>query len=336
MEIIYVIPDYYSRYPKPCMDGWARRQLTVAPNGDALPCPVAQDLVRGLELPRASVREHALEWIWAESPLFTRFRGEEWMPDPCRSCERRGIDFGGCRCQAFALTGDAARTDPVCHLSADHELVAAAVAAANDPTRPPGALIPRPHPRSLATAVGGTSVNSLFALIPIAFVLSLDNFQSSIGLGTTKPPWRRIVQAAIVFSACDALAPLIGVWVGNVLGQYIGDVAEYIGAAALGAYALYLVVHAMRTEEAGDLDHPLAILGMPLPLSLDNLFAGASLGVVGASPVTVAVVCGCATLIMSMVGLTLGRLAASKVRIRTDLFGGLVMMGLAVLMVVRA
>jgi len=178
-------------------------------------------------------------------------------------------------------------------------------------------------------------VNSLFALIPIAFVLSLDNFQSSIGLGTTKPPWRRIVQAAIVFSACDALAPLIGVWVGNVLGQYIGDVAEYIGAAALGAYALYLVVHALRTEEAGDLDHPLAILGLPLPLSLDNLFAGASLGVVGASPVTVAVVCGCATLVMSMVGLTLGRLAASKVRIRTDLFGGLVLMGMAVLMVVR-
>ena len=86
-------------------------------------------------------------------------------------------------------------------------------------------------------------MNSLFALIPIAFVLSLDNFQSSIGLGTTKPPWRRIVQAALVFSACDALAPLIGVWAGNVLGRYIGDVAEYAGAAALGAYALYLVVH---------------------------------------------------------------------------------------------
>ena len=224
MEIIYVIPDYYSRYPKPCMDGWARRQLTVAPNGDALPCPVAQDLVRGLELPRASVREHALEWIWAESPLFTRFRGDEWMPDPCRSCERRGIDFGGCRCQAFALTGDAARTDPVCHLSADHELVAAAVAAANDPTRPPGALIPRPHrPTVAGDRGGGGSMNSLFALIPIAFVLSLDNFQSSIGLGTTKPPWRRIVQAALVFSACDALAPLIGVWAGNVLGRYIGD-----------------------------------------------------------------------------------------------------------------
>ena len=110
-----------------------------------------------------------------------------------------------------------------------------------------------------------------------------------------------------MFSACDALAPLIGVWAGNVLGRYIGPVAEYAGAAALGAYALYLVVHALRTEEAGDLDHPLAILGMPLPLSLDNLFAGASLGVVGASPVTVAVVCGCATLIMSAVGLAVGQ-----------------------------
>ncbi|MGE0214717.1 manganese efflux pump MntP family protein [Mycolicibacterium sp.] len=179
-------------------------------------------------------------------------------------------------------------------------------------------------------------MNSLFALIPIAFVLSLDNFQSSIGLGTTNPPWRRIVQAAIVFSACDAVAPLIGVWVGNQVGDYIGEVAEYIGAAALGAYALYLVVHALRTEEsAGEMDHPLAILGMPIPLSLDNLFAGASLGVVGASPVLVAVVCGVATLIMTLVGLALGRLAASKVRIRTDLFGGLVLMGLAVLMVVR-
>src|SRR6476469_2806883 len=171
---------------------------------------------------------------------------------------------------------------------------------------------------------GGGSMNSLFALIPIAFVLSLDNFQSSIGLGTTQPPWRRIVQAALVFSACDAL------------GEYIGDAAEYAGAAALGAYALYLVVQSMRTEETKELDHPLAILGLPLPLSLDNLIAGASLGVVGASPVTVAVVCGAATLIMSLVGLTLGKLVSSKVRIRTDLFGGLVMGGLALLMVVRA
>jgi PqqA peptide cyclase len=155
MQIIYVIPDYYSRYPKPCMDGWARRQFTVAPNGDALPCPVAADLARGLELPPANVREHSLDWIWAESPLFRRFRGEDWMPDPCRSCERRTVDHGGCRCQAFALTGDAARTDPVCHLSPDHDIVASAVAAANDPDWSPGVLVPRPHPRSLTTAEAG-------------------------------------------------------------------------------------------------------------------------------------------------------------------------------------
>jgi pyrroloquinoline quinone biosynthesis protein E len=147
MEIIYVIPDYYSQYPKPCMDGWARRQFTVVPNGEALPCPAAHELARGLRLPSTNVREHSLEWIWAESPLFKQFRGDAWMPDPCRSCERREIDFGGCRCQAFALTGDAARTDPVCHLSPDHELVEAAVAAANDSTRPrDGVLIPRPNP----------------------------------------------------------------------------------------------------------------------------------------------------------------------------------------------
>jgi pyrroloquinoline quinone biosynthesis protein E len=147
MEIIYVIPDYYSRYPKPCMDGWARRQFTVVPNGEALPCPAAHELARGLRLPATNVREHSLEWIWAESPLFKQFRGDAWMPDPCRRCDRREIDFGGCRCQAFALTGDAARTDPVCHLSPDHGLVEAAVVAANDPTRPrDGVLIPRPNP----------------------------------------------------------------------------------------------------------------------------------------------------------------------------------------------
>jgi pyrroloquinoline quinone biosynthesis protein E len=143
MEIIYVIPDYYSRYPKPCMGGWGRRQLTVIPNGDVLPCPTAH----ALPLPRASVREHALVWIWEQSPLFQRFRGTDWMPDPCRSCDRRETDFGGCRCQAFQLTGDAARTDPVCHLSADHGLVAAAVRAANADTQPTGTpLIFRPHP----------------------------------------------------------------------------------------------------------------------------------------------------------------------------------------------
>jgi len=159
MEIIYVIPDYYSRYPKPCMGGWGRRQLTVVPNGDVLPCPTAHDV----PLPRASVREQSLAWIWTQSPLFQQFRGTGWMPDPCRSCDRRELDFGGCRCQAFQLTGDAARTDPVCHLSPDHGIVAEAVRTANEPSRPgdtapsrpgdtapsrpaSGDLIPRPHP----------------------------------------------------------------------------------------------------------------------------------------------------------------------------------------------
>jgi pyrroloquinoline quinone biosynthesis protein E len=142
MDVIYVIPDYYSRYPKPCMGGWAARQLTVTPNGDVLPCPAAQSL----PLPRANVRADPLEWIWAESPVMTAFRGTDWMPDPCRSCDRRELDFGGCRCQAFQLTGDAARTDPVCHLSPDHDLVAQVVDAANERTRPTDLLlVPRPH-----------------------------------------------------------------------------------------------------------------------------------------------------------------------------------------------
>ena len=140
MEIIYVIPDYYSRYPKPCMGGWGQKQLTVTPDGRALPCPAAHTL----EVPPATVREHSLAWIWEESPLFQSFRGTDWMPDPCRSCDRREVDFGGCRCQAFQLTGDAARTDPVCHLSPDHGIVAEAVRAANGGAEPgEEKLVPR-------------------------------------------------------------------------------------------------------------------------------------------------------------------------------------------------
>jgi PqqA peptide cyclase len=141
MDVIYVLPDYYSQYPKPCMGGWGRRQLTVAPNGDVLPCPAAQ----ALPLPRASVRADSLARIWTESPAFQSFRGTAWMPEPCRSCDRREIDFGGCRCQAFLLTGDAARTDPVCHLSPDHAIVAEAVWAANNGARSTDVLVPRPH-----------------------------------------------------------------------------------------------------------------------------------------------------------------------------------------------
>ena len=119
-ELVWVVPDYFDGVAKPCMGGWGAVSLTVAPDGSVLPCPAAAALP-GLDPP--NVRDHPLEWIWDHSPAFTRYRGQDWMGEPCRSCDRRDEDFGGCRCQAFALTGDAARTDPACALSPDHHLI---------------------------------------------------------------------------------------------------------------------------------------------------------------------------------------------------------------------
>ena len=116
-----VVPDYHARYPKPCVGGWGRRSLNVTPAGRVLPCHAAET-IPGLEF--WSVRDHSLADIWASSPAFRAFRGTDWMQEPCASCPRRHEDFGGCRCQAFALTGDARATDPVCHLSPRHALVA--------------------------------------------------------------------------------------------------------------------------------------------------------------------------------------------------------------------
>ena len=116
-----VVPDYYARFPKPCVGGWGRRSLNITPAGRVLPCHAAE-VIPGLEF--WNVREHSLADIWNSSPAFLEFRGTDWMREPCRSCPRRDQDFGGCRCQAFILTGDARATDPVCHLSADHGLVA--------------------------------------------------------------------------------------------------------------------------------------------------------------------------------------------------------------------
>jgi pyrroloquinoline quinone biosynthesis protein E len=117
-----VMPDYFARYPKPCVGGWGRRSLNVAPSGLVLPCHAAET-IPGLEF--WSVRDHSLADIWHASPAFNAFRGFAWMSAPCAGCPRMARDFGGCRCQAFALTGDAAATDPVCHLSPHHGLVAA-------------------------------------------------------------------------------------------------------------------------------------------------------------------------------------------------------------------
>jgi pyrroloquinoline quinone biosynthesis protein E len=123
MIIDYVVPDYYAHRPKACMGGWARRFLNVSPAGKVLPCHAAETLP-GLDFP--TVVEASLAEIWHHSAAFQRFRGTDWMPEPCRSCERREIDWGGCRCQAYALTGDAGRTDPACALSPDHELLVGA------------------------------------------------------------------------------------------------------------------------------------------------------------------------------------------------------------------
>jgi PqqA peptide cyclase len=114
MEILFVIPDYYSDRPKPCMHGWGNRHLTVNPTGEVLPCPTAGE-IKGLRFD--NVRDHDLGWIWSRSDAFNRFRGTDWMPDPCRSCEFREVDFGGCRCQAALFTGNAGVTDPACSLS---------------------------------------------------------------------------------------------------------------------------------------------------------------------------------------------------------------------------
>lgn len=116
-----VVPDYHARFPKPCLGGWGRRSLNVTPSGRVLPCHAAE-VIPGLAF--WSVREHSLADIWACSPGFNAFRGMDWMREPCASCPRREQDFGGCRCQAFLLTGDAAATDPACQFSPHHAALA--------------------------------------------------------------------------------------------------------------------------------------------------------------------------------------------------------------------
>lgn len=127
MRIDCVVPDYHARYPKACIGGWGRQLMLINPSGRVLPCHAAE-VIPGMQFD--NVRERSLEWIWKDSAAFQRFRGEAWMPEPCRSCDRRSQDFGGCRCQAFLLTGDAGATDPVCSLAPTHHLVEAARARA--------------------------------------------------------------------------------------------------------------------------------------------------------------------------------------------------------------
>jgi pyrroloquinoline quinone biosynthesis protein E len=120
LAIDYVVPDYYALRPKKCMGGWGRQFFNISPSGKILPCHAAETIT-GLEF--ESVQEHSIAWIWQNSEAFNLYRGTGWMPEPCQSCEYREIDYGGCRCQAFALTGDAGNTDPACALSPLHEQI---------------------------------------------------------------------------------------------------------------------------------------------------------------------------------------------------------------------
>jgi PqqA peptide cyclase len=130
MQILYVLPDYHESYPKPCYGGWGRHYLVVMPDGRTLPCHGATHITT---LRFDSIRDRSLRWIWEESAAFQAFRGDAWMQEPCRTCPRKAIDFGGCRCQAFALTGDATNTDPVCTLTPLRSIIDKAVQEATGP-----------------------------------------------------------------------------------------------------------------------------------------------------------------------------------------------------------
>ena len=131
IHVEFVVPDYYAKYPKACMGGWGQKMMLVTPTGDALPCHAAQT-IPGLYFD--NLKDRGLREIWEKSEAFQKFRGEEWMPEPCKICDRRGRDFGGCRCQAFLLTGDATATDPVCYLAPRRSEVDAVLAALNGPS----------------------------------------------------------------------------------------------------------------------------------------------------------------------------------------------------------
>jgi pyrroloquinoline quinone biosynthesis protein E len=137
IRIEYVVPDYYAKFPKPCMGGWGRKLMLITPSGDALPCHAAQ-VIPGLSF--ENVKDRSLREIWEHSPAFQKFRGEDWMQEPCKSCDRREQDFGGCRCQALLLAGDATATDPVCSLAPLRPKVDAILAAVNLAAVSEGAL----------------------------------------------------------------------------------------------------------------------------------------------------------------------------------------------------
>lgn len=176
----------------------------------------------------------------------------------------------------------------------------------------------------------------MIALLVLGFTLSLDNFRASIALGTL--PFNRIraVQVALTFGLWDGLAPLVGAVIGHYLGRAIGPIADYVGPAAMAAYGLFLLVRALRTEGPDEIDHPWALFGIPLSLSLDNLLAGTSLGLLGFSPVVAAVTFAAITAVLSFVGLHIGRLIGHLIRVRSDLLSGIALIVMAIVLALGA
>ena|SRR5215207_9394168 len=170
------------------------------------------------------------------------------------------------------------------------------------------------------------------SLLILGFTLSLDNFRTAIPLGALHLSWGRTVQVAVLFGFCDGVAPLVGILVGSYWSHTIGSTAEYVGAVALGAYGLYLVVQASRTTAPEELDRPWALFGLVVPLSADNVVAGTSLGLLGFSPWLVAPIFGAITALMVLIGLRLGRAAAHVIRIRSDLLTGVALVAMATVM----
>ena len=172
---------------------------------------------------------------------------------------------------------------------------------------------------------------TVISLLILGFVLSLDNFRLAIALGAFKLSWRRALRIAVVFGLWDAFSPLVGVLIGGYFGEEIGEAAEFLGPIVLLVYGLYLVVRSLQTEAPEDLDERMALFGIPLSLSLDNLLTGTGLGMLGFPPVFTAAVFGTMTALMTLVGLQLGGVAARFVPVRSDLLCGA---GLSIMAVV--
>jgi putative Mn2+ efflux pump MntP len=172
-------------------------------------------------------------------------------------------------------------------------------------------------------------------LLILGLTLSLDNFRTAIALGGLRLKSRQAGQVALAFGLWDAVAPLMGIFLGHYVGQRIGSTAEYVGAIALGAYGLYLLLRAWHTRPPEEFDQLWALFGLPLPLSLDNVFAGTSLGLLGFSPWLAPAIFGAITALMSFAGLQLGRVAAQFIRLRSDVLTGIALVVMATVLGLR-